>query len=146
MKTLEKRKRLVLSREESDILKWIYLKTLLPVTIIIVLSSIVLYAGLQYLMRNIAFTNYGVLPGGTIQDVSRFIKGYIGISAANVFLMIALSVVVMYLVIQNLVMPVMRVTRELRKVVETNMKSEITVRNSDKLLVPLVAVINRLIR
>lgn len=142
--TVEKRKRVAMNREEIDVLRWLYVKTLAPIVLIVVVSSAVLYYGIRFLMPEVGFGNYGMAPGAVLADVSRFIGTYFLIAVVNVLLMIILSTIIMYTVIHNLVMPILRITRELKRMSETGVKGPITVRKTDRLLVPLVDAINRL--
>ena len=143
--SVEKRKRVILTEDESRILKWLYLKTLIPMLLAIVVSSTVLYFGFEFLMKKTSFANYGLAPASSMDTVAKFISTYAVIALSNIVLIIALSAVVMYLVLHDIVMPVMRVTRELRYCLETKEKKIITIRTTDKLLRPLVELINKLI-
>jgi hypothetical protein len=49
----------------------------------------------------------------------------------------------MYIVLHDIVMPVMRITRDLKQVIDTKTKKTITIRQSDRLLKPLVDLINK---
>ena len=142
---IEKRKSVILSPEESRILKWLYIKTLVPMGLAIIVSSTVLFFGLRFLMNKASFTNYGVTPTGTMDDVSKFISTYALIAASNIVVIIALSAVVMYLVLHDLVLPIIRITREIRESIDNHTKQEITIRTTDRLLKPLVDLINKLI-
>jgi hypothetical protein len=142
---LEKRKKVILSPEESRILKWLYIKTLLPMGAAIVISSTVLFLGLRFLMNKVSFTNYGVAPTSAMENVAKFISIYIVIAVSNVVVIIALSAVVMYLVLHDLVLPIIRITREIKESMDTHKKEEIIVRSTDRLLKPLVDLLNKLI-
>lgn len=142
--TADKRKKVSITSEEADILKWLFVKTLVPVVLIILISSAVLYFGLEFLMKQTGFDNYGLAPGATISNVSRFVSAYMIIALANVLLMITLSVIVMYAALHNIILPVMRITREMKDCVESKAKVTLTVRKSDRLLIPLVEMINKL--
>ena len=144
MKT-EKRKKVILSAEESKVLKWLYFKTFIPAGLVIAVSSTILYFGLQSLMTKATFTNYGLAPTSSMNSVSKFVAAYIVIAASNIILIIALSAVVLYLVLHDLVLPVMRITRELKSSMDTHEKSAITIRSTDKLLKPLVDLLNKII-
>ncbi len=141
----EKRKRVILSPEESKILKWLYFKTLLPVGFVIVVSSTILYFGLQSLMTRASFTNYGLSPTSSMNSASKFVTAYIIVALSNIVLIIALSAVILYLVLHDLVLPVMRITRELRQSMDTHKKTVVTIRATDRLLKPLVELINKMI-
>jgi flagellar biosynthesis protein FlhB len=141
----DKRKSVEVSKEETETIRWLFLKTLFPMTLIIVVSCIVLFFGLQFLIKDVSFSNYGITPGATLHHASRFISSYIFIAVTNVILMLGLSVLVMYLVLHDIVMPVIRITRELRNTAASGEPPKLTVRSSDRLLVPLVEVINELI-
>ena len=142
---LEKRKKVILSPEESRILRWLYIKTLMPMGLAIVISSTVLFFGLQSLMKKASFTNYGIAPTSAVDNVSNFILTYAVISVSNILVMVALSLTVMYLVLHDLVLPIIRVTRELKAAIDSHKKEALTVRTTDKLLKPLVDLINKLI-
>jgi hypothetical protein len=144
--TAEKRKKIALSREETDILKWLFIKTLIPVVVIILISSAVLFLGLESLIRKVSFGNYGMAPGVVMQNVSSFISAYAFIAVINILLMLSLSVLVIYATLRNVVLPIMRISREIRLAVETKTKPLVVVRKTDRLLVPLVEGINSLLR
>ena len=143
--TLDKRKKVILSPEESRILKWLYLKTLLPMGLAIIASSTVLFFGLKFLMNKTSFINYGMAPTRAVDNVSKFISTYIVIAASNIIVIIALSAIVMYLVLHDLVLPIIRITRELKEAIDAHKKDIITIRTTDRLLKPLVDLINKLI-
>lgn len=144
--TTNKRSKIVLSKAETEILQWLFTKTLVPVGVIILVSSTILFFGLQFLMRKVAFGNYGVSPTTVTQSVAQFISTYMFIAVANILLMLSLSAIVIYITLRNIVLPLLRITREVRKSIETKTRITVTVRKSDKLLVPLVDVINALIK
>ncbi|MHB9155247.1 MAG: hypothetical protein ACYC5N_06070 [Endomicrobiales bacterium] len=139
----EKRKRKAFTPEEIGVLRWLYLKTLVPVLGIVALSSTVLFLGLGSLMTKAHFGNYGLAPGTVTRSAGQFISTYLFIAVTNVILMVLLSAVVMYVILHHVVMPIMRVTGELRRRTETNEKEKISVRKTDRLIVPLVDLINR---
>lgn len=141
--TIDKRKKVSVSKEEADILKWLFVKTLVPVVLIILISSAVLYFGLEFLMKQTGFDNYGLAPGITIRNVSRFVSAYMIIALVNVLLMVTLSVIVMYAALRNIILPVIRITREMKDCIESKARITLTVRKSDRLLIPLVEMINR---
>jgi hypothetical protein len=142
---IEKRKKVTLTPEEREILKFLFFKALFPVISIIVVSSVILFLGFQFLMKKTSFTNYGINPVGVLHNVSQFISTYTVIALANLLLMIALSVIVLYLALYNTVLPLLRITRGLKKHIECRAKSKIYCRHSDKLFVPLVELINKLL-
>jgi hypothetical protein len=141
----EKRKKVILSPEESRILKWLYFKTLIPAGIVIAISSTVLFLGLQSLMTRASFSNYGLAPTTSAANAMKFVATYAVVALSNIVLIIALSAVILYLVLHDMVLPVMRITRELKNSMETRQKTVITIRSSDRLLKPLVELINRMI-
>ncbi|MBN1622218.1 MAG: hypothetical protein JW871_06470 [Endomicrobiales bacterium] len=141
----EKRKRISLSKEEREILISFFVKAIIPIIIIIVVSSIVLFFGFHFLIKKTGFSNYGLSPVNTVQSVSKFISTYIIIATTNILLMITLSIIVLYLVLHNTVLPVMRITRILRKHFDAHERRKISVRSSDKLFIPLVDMVNRLL-
>jgi hypothetical protein len=142
---IEKRQRVILSEAESKVLKWLYVKTLIPMGMTILISSSVLYFGLRTLINKASFTNYGMAPTSSMNNVSKFISTYMIIAATNLVLVIALSAVVMYIVLHDLVMPIIRITREVKLCMETGKKGNITVRTTDRLLSPLVDLLNKLL-
>jgi hypothetical protein len=107
-------------------------------------SSTLLYFGLDSMMQTTGFTNYAFAPSHSMETVSRFITTYMVIALSNIALIVALCVIVMYLVLHDIVMPVMRITRDLKQNIETKTKKIITIRTSDKLLKPLVDLINKI--
>jgi len=141
---VEKRKKVALTKDEINVVMWVLVKGLSPIIVIVAISSSILFFGLEFLMRKTSFTNYGLAPGLTTHYVTQFITTYIVIAASNVLLMVTLSVIVIYLGLQNIILPVIRITRELRKRIEDKSKVSITVRKNDKLLLPLVELINKL--
>jgi hypothetical protein len=141
---VEKRKNVIMTEDERKILKWLCFKALIPIILAIIISSMLLYFGFDSLMERTGFTNYAFAPARSIDSVARFISTYMVIALSNIALIVALSVIVMYLVLHDIVMPVMRVTRDLRQIVDTKTKKTITVRTSDKLLKPLVDLINKI--
>jgi uncharacterized membrane protein YjgN (DUF898 family) len=143
---IEKRKKFIPTKDEVNILQWIFVKTLLPVATIAIISSALLFFGLEFLLRKVGFSNYGLTPTGTSHAVSQFITSYLMIACLNVILMVALAVVVIYSTLHTLVLPIMRITREVRQSIDTSSSKVITVRTSDRLLLPLVDLINELIQ
>lgn len=141
----EKRTSVGLSKEETDVLKWLFIKTLLPLLVTVLVSSSVLYFGFEFLIRKITFANYGLAPGSVSQSVSTFISTYIFIAVINLLLMIFLSVTVTYTVLRHVVLPILRINREIGDVIESKQHIPLIVRGSDRLLVPLVRGINVLI-
>jgi uncharacterized protein (DUF58 family) len=95
-------------------------------------------------MKKTSFGNYGIAPSATLWNVSQFISTYMTIAITNIVLMILLCVIVIYIILRNMVLPVLRITRELKQCIEAKSKPAITVRKSDKLLIPLVEMINKL--
>jgi hypothetical protein len=143
--TVEKRKNVILTDEESRILRWLYLRALIPIIFVILVSSALLYFGLDSMMQRTGFTNYGLAPAGSMASVSKFINTYVFVALSNTLLIMALCVIIMYLVLHDIVMPVMRITRDLRQIIETKTKKAITIRQSDRLLKPLVDLINKIV-
>jgi hypothetical protein len=141
----EKRRKIVLTKEEIVILKSLLYKALAPVGITIVVSLLVLTQGLFFLMRKTSFYNYGVSAGVSMKSVADFFHTYLYISCINIFLMAALAVIVGYMALHNIILPILRITRELKSDIETKTKRAITVRATDTLLAPLVELINKLI-
>lgn len=144
MKVNERRK-FSFSKEEKEILRWLSFKALVPLVVAVIISSAILYFGLFFLMNKVGFDNYGVSPAHVSRNVSQFIVTYLLITITNILVMLALSTTVIYLVLHNIVMPVLRVTREIRYRMETPGSEYITVRKTDKLFAPLVELINKLL-
>jgi uncharacterized membrane protein len=140
----DKRKKISLSKEETEILRALFLKAIMPVTGIIVVSLVILFFGLQFLMDKASFGNYGVSPAAVAHSVQRFIAAYFAIAISNIVLMVALSFVVLYLVLHNIVLPIMRITREIKSSNERHSREKLVVRKDDKLFVPLIEAINRI--
>ena len=141
---VEKRRTAVFSPEEAHIIKWFFIKTLIPMSVIIIISSTVLFFGLRLLMPSAGFDNYGLAPGRVLAEVSRFISIYLAISSINVGLMITLSTIVIYLILKNMVLPVLRITRELKVQVESGRRAHLIVRKTDIFLINLVGYINKI--
>ncbi|OGS17438.1 MAG: hypothetical protein A2219_07760 [Elusimicrobia bacterium RIFOXYA2_FULL_50_26] len=142
----EKRKPVRLSAGEREIIASMFMKTLTPAFITIILSSGVLYAGLLFLMRKTGFNNYGINPAGSTQNVSQFIAAYSFIAIINVLLILSLSIAILYITLRHLVMPLLRITREVRERSSASPFQGIVIRKTDKLLVPLVDLINALMK
>ena len=142
--SVEKRKKVSLSKEESEILQWLFIKAIIPIVVIVMISSTVLFFGLQFLMKKVSFGNYGIMPSSVEHNVSQFISTYMVISLTNVLLMIALSVIVLYLVLHDLIMPILRITREVKECVDHKKNMCITVRQADRIFQPLVHMINKI--
>jgi uncharacterized membrane protein YjgN (DUF898 family) len=143
-KKADKRKKVALSPEEMGIIRWLFFKAMVPVVIIVVISSAVLFLGFESLMRKVSLVNYGIAPRTMTEGVSQFITTYMVIAVLNVLLMAVLIGVVLYLLLHEIVLPVMRITREIRSSLDSGVKRTLVVRNTDRLLVPLVDLINRL--
>ncbi|MCB4791875.1 MAG: hypothetical protein LHV68_08305 [Elusimicrobia bacterium] len=141
---IEKRKKISLSKEEKDILVSLLVKAAVPIVFIITTSLIVLFFGFQFLIKKTGFSNFGLSSASVLHSVSQFISTYLIIALVNIFLMILLSIVVLYLALHNIVLPILRITRTCKTCVETNSKTNISVRSSDKLFIPLVDMINKL--
>ena len=139
-----KRRKVHLSHSEMHILNGLMSKTLIPVIGVMAVSSIVLYFGLAFLMRSVSFPNYGAVPTASSCGAASFIAIYAVISIINLMLILGLSAIIMLMVVRRLVMPLMRITRELHRSVEAKKPPTITVRTTDHLLVPLVDLINKL--
>lgn len=142
----DQRRRVLLTREERAMLQWLFVKTLVPMAVIILISSGILFFGLQFLMNKTGFANYGLAPQHTVRMVSQFITAYLAIALANVVLMLALSAIVIFIILRHLVMPLLRVTRDLKNRVDARVQCPVTVRSSDRFLIPLVDTINRLLK
>jgi hypothetical protein len=141
-----KRKKVSLSPEEREVLRSLFFKALLLTIIIIILSSVILFFGLQFLMRKTSFANFGLSPSMSAMNASQFVSTYIVIALSNILLMITLCIIVLYLALHNIVLPIMRITRGIKdRMVSLENKTKLYVRESDKLLVPLVEMVNKLI-
>jgi len=141
-KMIEKRRKIVLTREEIVILRSLFFKAMVPVGVMIIISSLVLTRGLFFLLNKTSFYNYGIAPGISMKNASDFFHTYLSISCINIVLMAVLAIIVSYIALHNIILPVMRITRELKSNRENKTKKIITVRSTDTLLVPLVALIN----
>jgi hypothetical protein len=142
----DKRKKTVLSKVELDILKWLLIKTLVPIMVIILFSLIVLFFGLDFLVQKTSFGNYGLAPGIVKQNVSAFVSTYVFIALINILLMLSLCALILDTMLRNVVLPIMRIAREVKRMSENSAISTIVVRKSDKLLIPLVEGLNGLSR
>lgn len=142
---VDKRKRINLTKDERSILKSLFFKALVPIALIIIVNLTVLFFGLHFLMRKTSFVNYGITPDGVLTNVSQFISSYTTIALTNIFLIVVLSIIVLYLALQNTVLPLMRITRVLKQRIESNSKERIIVRYKDRLFIPIVELINRLL-
>ena len=111
-------------------------------TAVIVVSSVVLFFGLRFLLEKANFCNYGIAPADTLFSVSQFIAVYIIISLANLLLLFALGLIIFYFEVHDLILPIIRITSELK----SGQIKEITIRKKDALLAPLVKNINRLLK
>jgi len=140
----EKRKNAIFTQEERKILMWLCFKALIPVTLVLIISSTLLYFGFDSLMEKTSFANYAFAPARSVATVARFVSTYTAIALLNIVLIVALSVIVMYLVLHDIVMPVLRITRDLKQIIDTKTKKAITIRASDRLLKPLVDQINKI--
>jgi len=143
--TTEKRKKISLSKEEKDIIISLLTKATVPIFIIIIISSVALFFGFHFLIKKTGFSNFALNPMSVIQSVSKFISTYLIISLINILLMIILSIVVLYFTLHHIILPVLRITRNIKNCIDTNSKTKIVVRESDKLFIPLVDLINKLI-
>ena len=132
------------SGEERAILRGLFLKAVLPVAIAVVVSSIVLFFGFRSLIVNASFGNYGVNPHLYDLQVTRFMSVYTVIAGITLLLMIGLSVLVLYLTLHNIVLPVMRITREMKACRDGHSAKTIVVRKTDRLFLPLLQLINEL--
>jgi len=145
MQVENKRKKVFLSPEEKAVIKGLLLRALFPILLIVVTSSILLFFGFKSLMSRTAFANYSINPSLAMQSASRFIVTYITIATLNIVLMIALSIVVLFMELRNVVLPIVRITHIVRRRMDTHSKAVICVREGDQLLVPLVDQINVLL-
>jgi hypothetical protein len=141
---VEKRKNAFFTEEERKILKWLFLKALIPIILALIISSTLLYFGLDSLMEKASFANYAFAPARSVDTIARFVSTYTTIALLNIVLIVALCVIVMYLAMHDIVMPVLRITRDLKQIVDTKSKEAIMIRASDKLLKPLVDLINKI--
>jgi hypothetical protein len=142
---VEKRKKSTLTPEEREVIRSLFIKALGPVVVIILISSTILFFGLHFLMERTSFSNLGLTPARTLQNVSHFITAYFVIAVSNIVLILALSIIVLYLALHNVVMPVIRITHAVKGRMESGNKAKICVRESDKLFLPLVDLVNKLI-
>jgi hypothetical protein len=142
----EKRKKIVLSIREREILRQLFIKTLAPVVVIILINSAVLFYGLELLMQKVALGNYGLSPGNATSSITAFVSIYVVVAVIDIMLMVLLTVISMYIVLRNVVLPIMRITREMKQGVDSKTKMTIVVRKTDSLLAPLIDIINTLFR
>ena len=140
-KVNEKRRSVSLSSKEISILKDLFLRILLPFAGVIVISSVLLFLGLRFLLQKANFQNYGIAPSSVLYSVSQFISIYVIIFIVNALLLLSLSGIIFYFMVHDLVFPIMRITNEL----SSGEKKQLRVRNNDILLIPLVKCINSLI-
>jgi len=136
----EKRRRISLSSKEISILKDVFMRILVPFVAVILISSVLLFLGLRFLLQKASFLNYGIAPSAVLYSVSQFISIYVIIFIVNALLLLSLSAIIFYFMVHDLVFPIMRITNELK----TGEKKELRVRNTDVLLLPLVRHINKL--
>jgi hypothetical protein len=129
-----------------DILKWLFVKTLVPVLVIILINSAVLFFGLEFLIQKISLGNYGVAPGNVTASITAFVSTYIFVAVVNIILMICSTGISMYIVLRNVVLPIIRITREIKQGVDAKTKMTIVVRKTDVLLVRLIDLVNVLFR
>ncbi|HBU69507.1 MAG TPA: hypothetical protein DEE98_03885 [Elusimicrobia bacterium] len=143
--TVEKRKKRALTESDKKVLRSLFVKALVPISAAILLSSAVLLLGIKFLMTKASFGNYGLNPAGVSSDVSRFISTYAVIAAVNIVIMLSLSVTILYLMLHEIVLPLLRITREALEIMSKPDGRRISVRQTDYLLVPLAGIINKLI-
>ena len=143
-KTNVERRKVILTKEEKEILKWLFFRSFAPVLILLVVSCSVLFFGVQFAINQIIFNNYGIASSPTLLKIPQFIYTYLYLAIANVLLMLYLSFVVIYILVRNLILPVMRITREMKHSVETGAPVKVGVRKNDKLLIPFVEIINKI--
>jgi hypothetical protein len=141
----EKRKKIKLDQDENAILKSLFVKALFPIAVAAVISSAVIFLGLHFLIKKVSFGNYGLAPASIMYNVSQFIVTYIIISLINFCIMISLSIAVIFIALRNIILPLMRIIREVRYCVDNGVKKKINVRSTDKLLIPLASLLNRLL-
>jgi len=141
----EKRKKGQLSPEEKNIISTLFTKALVPISVIVAVSLIVLFLGFKFLMAKTSFANFGLRPGFTMNSVSKFMVTYFAIAAINIAIMMYLSFTVLYITLHNIILPVVRITREIKRILEINTNSRLYVRKQDVLFVPLVGLINKLL-
>lgn len=137
----EKRRTVFLSSKEISILKDLFLRILVPFIGVIVISSVLLFLGLRFLLQKTGFQNYGIAPSSVLYSVSQFISIYVIIFIVNALLLLSLSGIIFYFMVHDLVFPVMRITNELK----SGEVRELRVRKNDVLLIPLVKCVNNLI-
>ncbi len=137
-----KRKKIFLSQKEIKILRNLFVKIIIPFVAVILISSILLFLGLKFLLQKANFMNYGIAPSTVLYSVSQFISIYVIIFIVNVILLLSLSAIIFFFMVHDLVFPIMRITNELLG----EQSGEIQVRKTDGLLIPLVKGINRLIK
>jgi hypothetical protein len=141
----EKRKKLAISEREQELLRWLLVKGFIHVAITILLSLMVLFFGLKFIMSSISFGNYGLSPDTATHNVQRFIGTYLWIAAINIVLIVYLSVSLLYTLQKRFIQPITRITKDLEERFEKRSFKRIDVRKEDTLIYPLVELINKLI-
>lgn len=129
-----------MSGKELSILRNLFIKILIPFVAVIVISSLLLFLGLQFLIQKANFCNYGIAPATVLFSVSQFILIYVVIFIVNILLLLSLSGIIFYFMVHDLVFPIMRITEELKSAGD----KAIQVRKTDMFVQPLVRLINKL--
>ena len=77
-KVKDKRRRVFLSTKEVSILKDLFVRLIVPFVGVIVVSSVLLFLGLRFLLQKASFQNYGIAPSSVLYSVSQEPAGSIG--------------------------------------------------------------------
>lgn len=138
------KRKVLFTVEEKEILRWLIIKSFIPLTVTLAASCAVLFLGLQFAINGVVLKGFNLPIDFSLHKIPQFIYTYLYLAAANILLMLYISFVVMYLLVRNLVLPVVRITREIKQSLDANAPVKVGVRKHDKLLFPLVEAINRL--
>lgn len=138
---IEKRKKFKLTKEEFEIVLWLFKKNIFFVLIAVAVELIILFFGIKFLIIRISFPNYGMFPSLSKQ----FFNVYFYLSVITILVIIFLGLVISYISFNNIIMPLFRIKKEMEKYVETKQKIVLKVRKTEYFLYPLVDVVNKII-
>ncbi|OGS17301.1 MAG: hypothetical protein A2219_03465 [Elusimicrobia bacterium RIFOXYA2_FULL_50_26] len=139
------RRKVLLLPEEVAIFKWLFLKSLGPIVVTLIASCAVLFLGVQFAINQVFISSFGGMqPAFSLHKIPQFIYTYLYLASANILLMTYVCFVVIYILVRNLVLPVMRITREMKKSLEENKPVKVGFRKNDLLMMPLAETINKL--
>ena len=100
-KVKDKRRRVFLSTKEVSILKDLFVRLIVPFVGVIVVSSVLLFLGLRFLLQKASFQNYGIAPSSVLYSVSQFISIYVIIFIVNALLLLSLSGIIFYFMVHR---------------------------------------------